>query len=152
MPYRAIHKYETGTDEWVGDVTVGMFPATLAVSPSTGLVYVVNFNLHGDMEPSSISVVEAETMIELAQIPTGIMPHGARSDAKGARLYSVNMNVEGHPADVGDTSDATGKGSRSGERQGRRLGSGPRGLEGYEEVRNRPRLGSVDVFEIATPR
>ena len=91
MPYGSIHKYETGTDDWVGDVTVGMFPATLAVSPSTGLLYVVNFNLHGDMEPSSISVVEVETMIEVAQISTGIMPHGARLDAKGARLYSVNM-------------------------------------------------------------
>ncbi len=91
MPYGSIHKYETGTDDWVGDVTVGMFPATLALSPSTGLLYVVNFNLHGDMEPSTISVVEAETMIEVAQIPTGIMPHGARLDAKGMRLYSVNM-------------------------------------------------------------
>ncbi len=75
MPYGAIHKYETRTDEWVGDVTVDMFPATLAVSPSTGLVYVVNFNLHGDMEPSRISVVEAETMIEVAQ-PCGMMPVG----------------------------------------------------------------------------
>ncbi len=70
-----------------------MFPATLVVSPSTGLLYVVNFNLHGDIEPSSISVVEAETMIEVAQIPTGIMPHGARLDAKGARREEPS-NVE----------------------------------------------------------
>jgi len=91
LPYGSIHKYATGSDDWLGDVTVGMFPATLAVSPATGLLYVVNFDLYGDMVPSSISVVETETMIEVARVPSGIMPHGARMDADGARLYSVNM-------------------------------------------------------------
>ena len=61
MPFGSIHKYETGTDEWVGDVVVGMFPATLSVSPSTGLLFVVNFDLYGEMKPSSISVVETDT-------------------------------------------------------------------------------------------
>lgn len=91
MPFGSVHKYETETDEWLGDVTVGMFPATMDVSPATGLLYVVNFNLHGDMEPSSISVVETGTMIEVDRIETGIMPHGARLNASGTRLYSVNM-------------------------------------------------------------
>jgi DNA-binding beta-propeller fold protein YncE len=91
LPYGSIHKYATGSDEWLGDVSVGMFPATLAVSPATGLLYVVNFDLYGDMAPSSISVIETGTMIEVARIPTGTMPHGARLDASGTRLYSVNM-------------------------------------------------------------
>ena len=91
MPFGSIHKYETGTDDWVADVSVGLFPATMQVSPATGLLYVVNFNLHGDMEPSTISVVETATMIEVARIDTGIMPHGARMNAKGTKLYSVNM-------------------------------------------------------------
>ena len=90
-PFGSVHKYETGTDRWLGDVTLGLFPATLAVSPATGLLYVVNFNLHGAMEPSTISAVEAETMIEVARIPTGIMPHGSRFDRAGTRHYSVNM-------------------------------------------------------------
>ena len=91
MPFGAVHKYETGTNEWVGDATLGMFPATMDISPSTGLLYIVNFNLHGDMVPSTISVVETGTMIEVATIDTGVMPHGARMNAKGDRLYSVNM-------------------------------------------------------------
>ena len=91
FPFGSVHKYETGTDRWLGEVTLGLFPATLAVSPATGLLYVVNFNLHGTPEPSTISAVEAETMIEVARIPTGVMPHGSRFDRAGTRHYSVNM-------------------------------------------------------------
>ena len=91
LPFGSIHKYDTSNDEWLGDATVGMFAATLSISPSTGLLYVVNFDLHGDMVPSTMSVVETSTMIEVARIPTGIMPHGVRLDRKGARAYSANM-------------------------------------------------------------
>ncbi len=91
MPFGSVHKYETGTNQWVGDATLGLFPATMDMSPSTGLLYVVNFNLHGDMIPSTISVVETGTMIEVATIDTGVMPHGARMNARGDKLYSVNM-------------------------------------------------------------
>ena len=91
LPYGSVHKYETGTDAWVGDVTLGLFPATMDVSPATGLLYAVNFNLHGGMEPSSISAVEVETMTEVARIDTGVMPHGSRLSGDGTRHYSVNM-------------------------------------------------------------
>lgn len=91
FPFGSVHKYDAATDEWLGDVGVGMFPATMSISPATGLLYVVNFDLHGDMKPSSISVVETSTMIEVARIATGIMPHGARLNRKGTKLYSVNM-------------------------------------------------------------
>ena len=90
-PYGSLHKYRTGSDEWVGDVRLGMYPATLDISGSTGLLFVVNFNLHGGMEASSISVVETDSMIEVERIQTGIMPHGARLNQAGDRLYSVNM-------------------------------------------------------------
>ncbi len=91
FPYGAVHKYETNTDAWVADVALGLFPATLDVSPSTGLLYAVNFNLHGPLEPSSISVVEVETMTEVARIDTGIRPHGGRLSPDGSFFYSVNM-------------------------------------------------------------
>jgi len=90
-PNGSINKYETGTDEWVGGTEAGMFPATLAVSPATGLLYCVNFNLYGLHEPSTVSVVETTTMTEVAQIDAGVMPHGARLNADGTRLYIVNM-------------------------------------------------------------
>ena len=91
QPFGTIHRFSTGDDEWLADVPVGMFPATLAISPSTGLLYVVNSDFYGDHEPSTISVVETETMTEVAQIDTGTMPHGARLSRDGKALYSVNM-------------------------------------------------------------
>ncbi len=91
MPFGSIHKFSTGDDEWLADATVGMFPATLDISPSTGLLYVVNSDFYGDHVPSSISVVETSTMTEVEQIGTGAMPHGSRLSPEGSRLYSVNM-------------------------------------------------------------
>lgn len=91
FPYGSVHKYETGTDAWVGDVTLGLFPATLDVSAATGLLFAVNFNLHGPMEASSISVVEVDTMSEVARVDTGVRPHGGRLSRDGSAFYSVNM-------------------------------------------------------------
>ncbi len=90
-PYGSIHRYTTGDDEWQGDARVGLFPATLDVSASTGLLYVVNSNFYGDHTPSTISVIETSTMTEVEQIATGTMPHGARLSLDGSKLYSVNM-------------------------------------------------------------
>ena len=91
LPYGSVHKYETETNAWVADVGLGLFPATLDVSPSTGLLYAVNFNLHGPLEPSTISVVEVKTMVEVARVETGIRPHGGRLNADGSFFYSVSM-------------------------------------------------------------
>ncbi len=89
-PHGQIHKYSTGTDGNVGRAEVGLFPATMAVSRG-GLLFVVNFNLHGDPVPSSVSVVETESMAEILQIETCAMPHGSRLSADGRRHYSVCM-------------------------------------------------------------
>ena len=70
---------------------LGLFPASMQISPATGLLYCVNFNLHGDMVPSTVSVVDVETMTELDQITTGAMPHGSRLSADGMKHYSVAM-------------------------------------------------------------
>lgn len=91
MPFGTVHKYETGSNEWLGDATLGLFPATMDVSPATGLLYVVNFNLHGDHVPSSVSVIDTVSMTEIAQIEQGVMPHGARFGPDGMLAYSVAM-------------------------------------------------------------
>lgn len=90
-PFGSVYKFATGTDDMIESVKVGLFPATMAVSPVTGFLYVVNFNLYGMMEPSSVSVVDTESMTEIAQVPTGIMPHGSRLDPSGTKQYSVSM-------------------------------------------------------------
>ena len=90
-PFGTVHKYETGSNLWLADVRLGMYPATLDISATTGLLYAVNFNLHGKMSPSTISVVDTQNMIEVKQIKTGVMPHGSRLNPAGDRHYSVNM-------------------------------------------------------------
>ena len=90
-PYGTLYKYETGTDKLVGETKLGLFPASMQISEATGLLYCVNFNLHGDMVPSTVSVVDVESMTELEQITTGTMPHGSRLSADGLKHYSVAM-------------------------------------------------------------
>ncbi|MDE2971100.1 MAG: YncE family protein [Acidobacteriota bacterium] len=91
MPYGTVHKFETGTDLEVADTTAGLFPATMDISPATGFLFVVNFNLHGDHVPSNVSVIDTVSMTEIAQIEQGVMPHGSRLSTNGMLAYSVAM-------------------------------------------------------------
>jgi DNA-binding beta-propeller fold protein YncE len=94
QPNGSVWKYATKDDTLLGRVTLGMFPATLDVSPDGDFLFVVNFNLHGDMVPSSVSVVTPDDMTEIARIPTCTMPHGSRLSGDGSRHYSVCMMDE----------------------------------------------------------
>src|SRR5262249_3391416 len=78
-------------DKATGQGGLGLFPATEDVSPDGNFLYVVNFNLHGDMVPSSVSVVDTAHMLEVARIPTCVMPHGSRVTQDGTRQYSACM-------------------------------------------------------------
>lgn len=89
-PYGRIRKFSTGSDVAMGEALVGLFPATMAVTPG-GLLFAVNFNLHGDHVPSSVSVVETGSMTEIRKIATCAMPHGSRLTADVRRHYSVCM-------------------------------------------------------------
>lgn len=91
VPYGYVWKYATADDEVLGRAELGMFPASLQVSPDGQYAYVVNFNLYGEMVPSSVSIVSTPEMIEVARLTTCTMPHGSRLDASGARHYSACM-------------------------------------------------------------
>src|SRR5678815_3475176 len=93
-PFGLVWKYSTKDDSVVGKTTLGYFPATMDVTPSGDFLFVVNFNLHGDMVPSSVSVVSTETMTEVARIPTCTMPHGSRLNSQGTKQYSACMMDE----------------------------------------------------------
>ncbi len=90
-PYGTLYKYSTETNKVVGKTQLGIFPATMQISPATGLLFCVNFNLHGKMEPSTVSVVDPVTMTEIKKITTGTMPHGSRISPDGMHHYSVAM-------------------------------------------------------------
>jgi DNA-binding beta-propeller fold protein YncE len=91
QPFGSVWKYSTKDDSVVGQVTLGMFPATMQTTPDGEFLYVVNFNLHGDMVPSSVSVVMTDGMKEIARIPTCTMPHGSRLNPQGTKQYSACM-------------------------------------------------------------
>jgi len=90
-PFGSVWKYSTKDDHVLGQTTLGFFPATMDLSADGTLLWVVNFNLHGDMVPSSVSVVATEPMLEVARIATCTMPHGSRLNPQGTKHYSACM-------------------------------------------------------------
>jgi DNA-binding beta-propeller fold protein YncE len=90
-PFGTAVKYASEDDRVLGQVGLGLFPATADVSPDGNFLYVVNFNLHGDPVPSSVSVVDTNAMLEIARIPTCVMPHGSRVTRDGSHQYSACM-------------------------------------------------------------
>jgi DNA-binding beta-propeller fold protein YncE len=93
-PYGRLMKYSADDDAQKGSVVLGSFPASLQVSPNGHYVFVSNFNLHGEMVASSVSVVATDEMLEVARIPTCTMPHGSRLTADGTKHYSTCMMDE----------------------------------------------------------
>jgi DNA-binding beta-propeller fold protein YncE len=88
-PFGKLWSYDTANGELADSVSVGLFPATIAVTPDGGMGFVVNFNLHGNPVPSSVSAIFLPEMVEMARIETCIKPHGSRVNNAGTRHYSV---------------------------------------------------------------
>ena len=93
-PFGYLFKYTTVGDTLVGRTELGNFPASLQISPNNQYAFVVNFNLHGDMVPSSVSIVSTNQMVEIARPTTCTMPHGSRLSRDGSKHYSVCMMDE----------------------------------------------------------
>jgi DNA-binding beta-propeller fold protein YncE len=129
QPFGTVWKYSTATMAVIGRVTLGMFPATMQVSPSGEFLYVVNFNLHGDPVPSTVSVVHTGEMLEIARIPTCRMPHGSRFNPQGTRHYSVCMMDD----TLVEIDTATLRVSRQ-----LRLGAGAHSMEGHGAAASPP--------------
>jgi DNA-binding beta-propeller fold protein YncE len=90
-PYGYLWKYALANDSLAGRVMLGNFPATVQVTPDGAFAYVVNFNLHGEMVPSSVSIVATDEMVEVARVTTCTMPHGSRVNSQGTKQYSACM-------------------------------------------------------------
>jgi DNA-binding beta-propeller fold protein YncE len=85
-------RYELGPDTLVGKgALLGNFPASIDISPDGLYAIAANFNLHGDMVPSSHSVIFTPTQTEVTRIITCTMPHGSRIDPSGRFHYSGCM-------------------------------------------------------------
>ncbi len=93
-PRGHLWKFHAGPDTLVGRTRLGLFPATMGITPDGQFLLAVNFNLHGDMVPSDVSVVYTPEMIEVTRVRTCLMPHGSRVGAAGSRHYSACMHSD----------------------------------------------------------
>ncbi len=93
-PWGQVWQFHAGPDTLVAMTEVGLFPATMGLTPDGRFLFAVNFNLHGDMVPSNLSVVYTPEMREMAKVETCLMPHGSRLSADGRHQYSVCMHSD----------------------------------------------------------
>lgn len=93
-PYGYVWKFHAGPDTLVARTRLGLFPATMGITPDGQFMLAANFNLHGDMVPSDISVVYTPEMVEITRVRTCLMPHGSRVRPDGAKQYSACMHSE----------------------------------------------------------
>lgn len=85
-------KLEIGPDAPVAEpILLGRFPATLDITPDGLYAFVVNFDLHGAMVASTMSVVYTPRVVEVEQIELCVMPHGVRMHPSGLHAYTVCM-------------------------------------------------------------
>ena len=95
FPDGKLWKIETGADTVVAEpILLGYFPATIDLTPDGLYAFIANFNLHGEHVPSTVSVVYTPDLVEVDQIETCTMPHGARMAPDGIFLYSNCMMDE----------------------------------------------------------
>lgn len=91
-PFGLLEKYDLASGRLIRRVELGMFPATVDVSPNGSFVYVINFNFDDpEMQPSTLSIVEGDSMTEVARPETCRMPHGSRLNPQGTLHYSGCM-------------------------------------------------------------
>lgn len=92
IPDGKFWKFDVESGRPVTDaIDLGRFPATLDVTPDGLYAFVVNFNLHGEMIPSTVSTIYLPSFTEVAQTETCTMPHGSRVSPDGRHHYSVCM-------------------------------------------------------------
>jgi DNA-binding beta-propeller fold protein YncE len=106
QPNGSAWKLKAGTDDVIRYTPLGLFPATMDISRDGEFIWVANANFHGDMVPSSISVVATGEMVEVKRITTCTMPHGSRLNPQGTKQYSACMmddmlaEIDTHKFDV----------------------------------------------------
>ena len=89
IPDGKLWKIKAGPDTVVGTpIYLGRFPSTLDVTPDGLYAFVANFNLHGELEPSTVSVVYTPDLVEVTQTVTCTQPHGMRIHPNGLYAYS----------------------------------------------------------------
>lgn len=86
-PYGAVWKMATAKDSLVARTDVGNFPATLAQTPNGTWLFVANYNLHGDPQTDTVSIIHTPTMTQVKQLEVCTKPHGLVASHDGTAVY-----------------------------------------------------------------
>ncbi len=86
-PYGSVWKLAAERDSLIAKTDVGLFPATLAQTPDGTWLFVVNYNLHGDPQTDTVSIIHTPTMTQVKQIPVCTKPHGLVASHDGTSVY-----------------------------------------------------------------
>jgi len=87
-PNGSVWKLTTAEDSLAGRANVGLFPATMVITPDGTWLFVANYNLHGDPALDTVSAVHTPTMTEVARIPVCTKPHGMAVSHDGKWVYA----------------------------------------------------------------
>ena len=91
IPNGTLLKFNAATDSLVGSSELGLFPATISLTPEGALAFIVNSNFYGEHVPSTVSIVDTYSMLEIQKTETCTMPHGSRMSPDGQRNYTACM-------------------------------------------------------------
>jgi DNA-binding beta-propeller fold protein YncE len=85
-----VAKYAHPADTLVARVQIGAFPEDIAITPDGQYLYVANHDLHGAPDNiSSVSIIFAPTMTEVARPNTCARPRGSALNQTASAHYSV---------------------------------------------------------------
>jgi DNA-binding beta-propeller fold protein YncE len=87
-PNGSVWKLTTAGDSLAGRANVGLFPATMALTPDGTWLFVANYNLHGEPALDTVSAVHTPTMTEVARIAVCTKPHGMAASSDGRFVYA----------------------------------------------------------------
>jgi hypothetical protein len=83
-------RYVLSPDTTAGPgILLGNFPASIDISPDRLYAIAANFNLHGDMVPSSQSVIYTPTMTEVKRV---ITCHARQPDRAGRQVPVLRVH------------------------------------------------------------
>ena len=88
-----------------GTATAGLFQATMDISPATGFLFLLNFNVLWHHVQSSVSVIDTVAMTEIAEIEPGVIPYRSRLSRDAMLVHSAAM-LSGAPTCRSDFMDS----------------------------------------------
>lgn len=94
-PHGSVWKMATAKDSLAGRTGVGLFPATMAITPDGTWLFVANYNLHGDPRTDTVSAIHTPTMTEVERIPVCTKPHGMAASSDGRWVYASCTRDDG---------------------------------------------------------